>query len=208
MVKLKGPMHSTTASGKLAKALIFFNNKDTAYARKYAPPLNPKSPTQTSTRAMVAFLAQHWKNLTAAQMATWFSRATETRIANYHAYMAANTVRWRTTRYPSKQDPATETPPGPNATGYSMWPTYRTANMRIIKPTGEIPWGIAIFRSMTPGFPTDRPHLVGMKLQDVDADVWWYDRDLLPGTYYYRIFGFNASGHRSAYSSYRSVTIT
>lgn len=208
MVRTKGPAQSLKASGKLANALVFAQTNRTPYVKKHAAPANPRSPTQVSARAMVAFLAENWKGLSAADMATWFDRATERKIANYHAYMAANAVRWRTTRWPSKQDPATETPPGPNAPGFVMYPTFRTANMRIVKPTGEIPWGITIFRSTTPGFTWSRNNMVSVKLQDVDADVWWYDRDLQPGTYYYRIFGFSASGHRSGYGTIRSVTIT
>lgn len=208
MVKLTGPAQSIMASGSLADALTFARNNKTAYVKKHAKPTNPRSPTQVSTRAMVAFLAENWKRLSAADMATWFEEATRRKIANYHAFMAANTVRWRTTRFPSKQDPATENPPGPAGTGFVMYPTYRTANMRIIKPTGEIPWGIAIFRAQQSGFQWERSNMVGIKLQDIDADVWWYDRDLQPGQYWYRIFGFSASGHRSAYSTYRTVVIT
>jgi len=208
MVRTKGPMQSLKASGSLADVLTFAQTNRTPYAKKHTAPANPRSPTQVSARAMVAFLAENWKHLSSADMAAWFDRASERKIANYHAYMAANTVRWRTTRFPSKQDPATENPPGPDAPGFVMYPTYRTANMRIIKPTGEIPWGIAIFRAMQPGFQWSRDNMVSIKLQDVDADVWWYDRDLEPGTYYYRIFGFSASGKQSGYGTYRSVTIT
>jgi len=207
MVKTKGPAHSLKASGKLADALVFAQTNRTPYVKKHAAPANPRSPTQVSSRAMVAFLAQQWKNLSPADMATWFDRATQRKIANYHAYMAANAVRWRTTRWPSKQDPATETPPAPTFANMVMYPTFRTANMRVIKPAGAIPWGLTVHRSTSSGFSWQRSNMIHVILQDVDADVWWYDRDLLPGTYYYRIKAFNASGLEAGQSTQRAVTI-
>lgn len=207
MVKTKGPIQSLTASGSLADVLTFAHTNRTPYAKKHAAPTNPRSPTQVSARAMVAFLAENWKRLSSANMATWFDRATQRKIANYHAYVGANTARWMNTRFPSKQDPATETPPPPTWANMTVFPTYRTANMRVNAPTGPIPWGLTVHRSMSSGFSWTRSNMIDVILQDVDDVVWWHDRDMQPGTYYYRIIAFNPSGLNANPSPQRSVTI-
>lgn len=50
MAKLKGPMFSLGASGKIAGALVYFGWKGLNVAREYVIPTNPRSAAQTTQR--------------------------------------------------------------------------------------------------------------------------------------------------------------
>lgn len=53
MVKLGGPCHSLSASGKLADALVFSSWKGINVCRQYVIPANPQSATQGDQRIMI-----------------------------------------------------------------------------------------------------------------------------------------------------------
>jgi hypothetical protein len=53
MVKLGGPCHSLSASGKLADAIVFFSWKGIAVARQWVVPHNTKSTGQGDQRIMI-----------------------------------------------------------------------------------------------------------------------------------------------------------
>lgn len=208
MVKLTGPMHSTTALGTVAKTLIFSQSKNTNYMKTHAAPKNPKTDLQVSVRALVKFLSENWKTLSLAQQQSWFLKATSKNIHLYHAYIGANQSRWTTFRAPSKQDPATETLPAPANPLITAFPSGSTAVLRIWSPTGAMPWGLFIHRGTITNFPRLRENVIGILLQDIAADVYYYDKNLTPGTYYYRAIPFTETGLKGPNSAQRTVVIT
>ena len=207
MVKIKGPILSTEASGKLADVLCFLRGRQTAIAKKYAVPKNNKSPAQIGVRAMVAFLAQQWRNLSAADQATWQNTDAWKQFAPYHAYMRYNMIRWNNMHYPSKAYPAAEllTP----TTAPALYLTASIASIEI--ETNAIGsgtcWGYVHFQSTSPGF-TPRPQ----NTVHVQIKTGWSTRFLLtpvqPGTYYHRSMPYRLDGRTGNMTTEETVTVT
>lgn len=53
MAKVTGPLHSLTASGALAKSMVFFGWKGTNVVRQWLKPANPQSATQGDQRIIL-----------------------------------------------------------------------------------------------------------------------------------------------------------
>lgn len=51
--------------------VVFSKNRGGNYTRKHITPVNPKSTSQTSQRALFAQFSQQWRTLTAAQRTAW-----------------------------------------------------------------------------------------------------------------------------------------
>ena len=115
MVKLNGPMMSMDASGTIGDTITFSKWKGRSYARQRVIPSNPQTGPQTGIRAMMKFLSQQWKGLTAPNKATWVITAAQTAISPFNAYCAFNVNRWRSFKGPSKETPADETAPAASA---------------------------------------------------------------------------------------------
>ena len=62
MAKIRGPLHSDSASGKFADAMVFATNKGVAYCRQLVTPKNPKSFKQLAIRAVINDASLAWKN--------------------------------------------------------------------------------------------------------------------------------------------------
>lgn len=58
MAKARSPLHSTGASGKLGKDLVYFPWKGLNVVRSYTTPANPRSAAQTKQRNLFKTLAQ------------------------------------------------------------------------------------------------------------------------------------------------------
>lgn len=208
MVKLKGPSVSAAASGAVADALVFSKTRKTAYLKKHSKPKNPQTPSQVSMRAMIAFLAQNWRNLSASDQNTWANAATPRHIAPYHAFVAANSKRWRNFLRPSKQDPATETFPRPASPGFLL-----TVNLQLVTlqawprdPT-EI-WGYSVHRSLATPFTHAYDNTVSFILQVGIGNSYGTDGPLDPGTYYYKVAPFGPTGIWGWWSATRTAVIT
>jgi hypothetical protein len=194
MVKLKGPAGSTTASGKLANALIFGAAKKTAYVKKHARPANPQTDLQTTVRAAMAFFAEQWRLLSTAQQDTWNQLAGRSHTSGYHAFVSYNQKRWTNWRHPTMAYPAAEAggyihPGAAVAYGGVGMITIRIQN-RVPKPT----WGWCLFRTPTPVGAAARKQLVAMVRIQAGAFTWFADRHLEAGTYYYRQESFDDDG--------------
>ncbi len=61
MAKIRGPLHSDSASGKFANALVFATNKGIAYCRQLVTPKNPKSADQIAIRSLISDASKAWK---------------------------------------------------------------------------------------------------------------------------------------------------
>jgi hypothetical protein len=62
MAKIRGPLHSDSASGKFADALVFATNKGVAYCRQLVTPKNPKTVGQIAIRLLISDASKAWKD--------------------------------------------------------------------------------------------------------------------------------------------------
>ena len=61
MAKLYGPAMSFSASGQLAKSLVFANWKGVSYGRRYTIPRNANTVSQQATRNLFKWLHDQYK---------------------------------------------------------------------------------------------------------------------------------------------------
>lgn len=61
MAKVRGPLHSDSASGKVAKAIVFSTWKGRPYVRQLVIPKNPMSDQQVDVRAVITDASVAWK---------------------------------------------------------------------------------------------------------------------------------------------------
>jgi len=78
MAKLKAPLLSLGATGKLASTLVFSTWKGLKTAREYVVPANPQSAAQTTQRTLFADMVASWRNyFTDATMRTAWNLAAQ-----------------------------------------------------------------------------------------------------------------------------------
>jgi len=61
MAKIRGPLHSDSATGKFADALVFATNKGVVYCRQLVTPKNPKSFKQLAIRDVIRLASRAWE---------------------------------------------------------------------------------------------------------------------------------------------------
>jgi hypothetical protein len=73
MAKVTGPLFSITASGQIAKSLVYMTWKGIADVRKYVIPANPKTALQTIQRAILHAAVDLWHSTVwiAADKTAW-----------------------------------------------------------------------------------------------------------------------------------------
>jgi len=198
MVKVSAPAMSLDASGSLAGALVFSKWKGRNYVRQHVIPANPKKPGQVGIRAMFKFLSQVWVGLSAANHATWESRADDMVVSTFNAFMSLNVRRWRDFDGPTKEDPPTlvGTPP----TGPTGVATPNVRSMTIVITDGVTPpdFAYAIFRSLTGTFSLNWDNCIAVVPWDVAGTTEYVDSPLEPDTYYYNAIGYLATGVEGA----------
>jgi len=189
---------SLDASGSLAGALVFSKWKGRNYVRQHVIPANPKKPGQVGIRAMFKFLSQVWVGLSAANHATWESRADDMVVSTFNAFMSLNVRRWRDFDGPTKEDPPTlvGTPP----TGPTGVATPNVRSMTIVITDGVTPpdFAYAIFRSLTGTFSLNWDNCIAVVPWDVGGTTEYVDSPLEPDTYYYNAIGYLATGVEGA----------
>lgn len=62
MAALKGPLFSLSASGSIAKTLVYGTWKGVKWARQHVVPANPQTAQQTTQRALMTSAVSAWKN--------------------------------------------------------------------------------------------------------------------------------------------------
>lgn len=199
MVKLTGPAVSTEAVGSIADVLSFQKGKRGTICKKHAKPAQPRTPKQVGVRACIKFLSQQWSTFTAAEMATWFTRARRMEVANYHAYISANANRFTNNLMPSKEDPATEAGGGSAMEANYVLPHFRAISYHAKSGGPPINWGYHLCRSQTSGFTPGPENTIAIFFKEVPVYTVYWDRDLAPGTYYYRCRGFDDTGRTIAW---------
>ncbi len=196
MVKLNGPMFSMDARGKLADSIVFSIWKGRNYARALVTPSNPQSGPQTGLRSMLKFLSQEWTNLTPAEKADWLTRAQQTVISNFNAFVSYNMLRWRSYLNPSKLIPADQTggpvdDPVTTATG-----GIRQISLSIVDGVAPPDWAYVIHRSASTGFSPAFSNVIAVIPWDSGGTTTYVDTPLVAGTYYYRIYGTLDTGFK------------
>lgn len=194
MVKLKGPAVSTDALGTIADVLTFQKGKRGTIAKKHAKPKQPNSAAQIGVQANVKWLAQQWSTLTAAEMATWFKRAQLMNVANYHAYLSANSKRYHNFLMPAKEDPATEV--GGFGNMAHCYVQKFDGNIRYSAKSRSPPvnWGYILCRSQVSAFTPGPENTIALFLKTPATFDRYWDFGLPNGTYYYRCAGFDDTG--------------
>ncbi len=198
MVKLNGPMFSMDARGKLADSIVFSIWKGRNYARALVTPSNPQSGPQTGLRSMLKFLSQQWTNLSAAEQADWLTRAQQTVISNFNAYVSYNMLRWRSYLNPSKMIPADESGTAPDAPTTSPTSGIRQVSLSIADGVNAPDWLYVIHRSQTSGFTPAFSNVIACIEWDSSGTTLYVDTPLLSGLYYYRIYGTLDTGLKGA----------
>lgn len=83
MAKVKGPLFSLSASGQIAKTLVYGDWKGIDIVRKYVIPANPKSAGQQTQRGYFAAAVEDWHTdgFTAIDVAAWNLYALALKVA-------------------------------------------------------------------------------------------------------------------------------
>jgi hypothetical protein len=77
MAKVKGPLFSIDARGKIADAMVFGGWKGIPWVREYFIPQNPQSDLQVALRTIFTQGVTRWQTLSAPTKADW-----ETAVGN------------------------------------------------------------------------------------------------------------------------------
>jgi len=194
MVKVTAPAMSLDASGTLAGALVFSKWKGRNYVRERVIPANPKSGGQVGVRSMFKFLTQIWAGLSAANKATWESRADDMVVSPFNAFVSYNQNRWRNFQTPAKEDPATDTGTPPGASTGVATPGVRAMSLVITDHASAPDWGYAIFRALTTSFTLAWDNCIAVVPWDNGGTTTYIDSPLEPDEYFYNYIGFMATG--------------
>lgn len=191
MARVKGPLFSMDARGSIGKTLVFSIWKGINYVRRHSIPSNPKSAAQVSFRSMMTFLSQIWDGLSAANKATWDTRADSLGISAFNAFVGWNQGLWNRYKGPTKEYPATEAGAGGDAPTTTVTAGVKELSLSIAHGVASPDWGWVIHRSTSTGFTPSRSTAVAVIPTSADPDVY-LDAPLLTGTtYYYRVQGFS-----------------
>lgn len=207
MIKLKGSALSTEAAGKLADVLTFAKSKKGTYAKKHAAPAQPRTAPQIGVRAAIHFLSRQWSSLSIAQMDTWYDRAQQTHIANYHAYISYNQKRCSNFQAPSKEDPAAEASGPPTRPILQLTTGVKMVYVKVVRFPPEPTWGWVIFRSPTALFTPSPHNTIALIFSEPFSGQIYHDTPVDAGTYYYRARGFNDDATLGELSTEKTITL-
>lgn len=208
MARVTGPFMSISASGTLAKVLTASIWKGRPYMRQRVIPANPRSAAQLGVRAMMAFLAEQWINLSTAQKASYEADATEKMISPFNQFCSANLLRWQVFDSPTMLWPAPEisTP----LTVTTMTLTGGDGNVLVqLTPSGagDI-WGFIICRELAAITAPNWTNSVKVLEADAGNQVQWTDSPLDPATYHYRAAVINDDGITGVFIADDSAVVT
>lgn len=95
MAKLKGPLFSIDARGKLGNSLVFSSNKGIKRASRHYEPTNPRTLIQQDNRSIFSYAISSWQSLTEGQKEDYNQSAANLKLKmsgyNYYiqTYLAA-----------------------------------------------------------------------------------------------------------------------
>ena len=209
MAKTTAPLLSLGASGSIGGSLTFATWKGRPYVRQLVTPSNPRSGKQTGGRAMMTFLSQVWASLSVANKATWATQAAVINASPFNAFVKANMERWTQFTSPGRVYPIPNTGIVAAVVSFALTGLVKEAKIAItLGTTLNQSWGVAIFRNPTGTFTPARSNCVGVVKHDALGVVNFFDKDLLPGTYFYDIKAFTTDGVFGADIGEQSVVVT
>jgi len=196
MVKLVAPMFSLGASGSIGKAVTFASWKGIPYARELVIPANPRAGGQVGMRAMFKWLSQIWANLSAANQATWETRAAQGNYSPFNAFMSYNMSRWRNFLGISIEDPATAA--GTNAVFAAASATAGVRQITVSKAITTLNDGqaLGIHRALVTGFSVSFANCIAVITAASVATFTYVDTPLDPDQYFYNFSAFTDEGLR------------
>lgn len=188
--------------------MVFSKWKGRAYVRSLVTPANPKSGGQVGMRSMLKWCSQQWDALPAADKATWLTRANQSIISPFNAYIGFNQFRWRDFLAPSSTDPPAiaDTPSVLGA--QSALAGVRSITVTMPITTANDGWGVLLFRGLAPGFTTAFDNLIDVGLVVGTADIVYVDSPLVPDTYYYNFRYITYDGQLGAEDGEVNATVT
>ncbi len=194
MVRVQAPALSLEASGSLGGAMVFSKWKGRPYVRSLVTPANPKSGGQVGMRSMLKWLSQEWSGISAANQATWLTRANQAVVSEFNSYVGYNQFRWRDFLAPTQHDPEASTDTAPVLGAQSALAGVRSITVTMPVTTANDGWGVLLFRSTSTAFATAFDNLVDVGAISGTSDVVFVDSPLAAGTYYYNFRYFTEDG--------------
>jgi hypothetical protein len=194
MVKVNAPMMSLEASGSLAGAIVFSSWKGRPYVRELVRPSNPKSVLQVAVRAMMKFLAQSWKTMTAPEKATWAALAKGASVSEFNAEVGFNMKNWRQHLAPAASSTALRTGTMSTITSFVATGGFHQAVLVLTVGTLADGWGAIIHQTLTDVAPTDLTTVIGVIKAESAAAFSFTNTNLTAGTYYYWYHLFTRAG--------------
>lgn len=195
MARVTGPLFSLDASGKVGGALVFSRWKGRSYVRRLVIPANPKSGSQVGMRAMMAFLAQQWTNVSSADKTTWSTLAEAISVSPFNAYVQLNQRNWRNFLAPGQVSPVLRVGDVDVLSGEAATAGVRqiTLDFTVAGVEGTN-WGCAIFRALASPVVTAWSNCIAVVLAESTDVVAYVDSPLAPDTYYYNFRPFTIDG--------------
>ena len=208
MARVTGPLFSLGASGAVGKAIVFSIWKGRPYVRQLVTPSNPKSGGQTGMRSMFAFLSQVWAGLSAANKATWESRAADKTVSPFNAFMSRNQELWRDYLPPTKEDAASGGGTASTITNEAAVAGERSITLSWDTGAGAEQWGVVIYRSTAPFTATWDNAIKVVTSAASQVGELIIDSPLDPGTYYYQIRPYTDDNTWGTISAEVNATVT
>lgn len=196
MAKVTGGLMSVSASGKFAGAMVFSSSKGRPYVRQLVTPSNPNSDAQQGVRANMSGLNKLWAAMSDPNKATWDARAAQLNISPWNAFVKVNQKDFANGMGDQREDPAeTSTPPSiPTAIADAV--EGRQVSISFNESATGDAFGFFVWVSLTTGFtpaPGNLKALVagtGTPATPLSCVL----SALEPGTYFYRVRGFDFAG--------------
>lgn len=206
MARLTAPLMSLDASGSVAGALTFAKWKGRNYVRQLVQPANPRSATQVSVRAMMAFLSQAWGQMTDPQKASWATLADAGNYSTFNAYVRENQRRWTQQSYPINQPSQSAlTPP-------TLGVLTATGGVGIIDVSQAITsaddmWGVVFTASLSTGYTPGRSNTRLIRY-GTTTPVAGTMLNVPAGEWFVRAAGITPDGQVTVFVAEQSATVT
>lgn len=192
MVLVKSPMMSLSASGQLARSVVFSTWKGRALVRKLVKPTNPKSGLQVGMRSGLKFQSQIYKTIGATPQANWKALYKTAKITPLNSMLKTNQVRVRQglglIKDPALAAGAVEAAP----TGAAVASLPKSLTLTWTDSVGANDWCTVIWGSITNAFTPSTATVVAIIPKGVQT---FTKTKLATGTpYYFRLAGSETGG--------------
>jgi len=87
MAKVIAPLFGFSASGRINKALVYGSWRGIQYARMYATPSNPRTPSQMAHRSRFSAAVADWQQLDETEKTVWNEQASGRPLTGFNLYV-------------------------------------------------------------------------------------------------------------------------